>query len=89
MNSLYSFESRLAGIKVALTPAQLSYESGIAYMKKRTVIPVKEISSVEPGTLTPSITIETTGGAKHKLNVLKVEERERLYSALQEVLATR
>jgi hypothetical protein len=56
-------------------------------MKKRIVIPVKEIASVKPATLTPRITIETTGGSVRDLNVLNLKERERLYAALQGALA--
>lgn len=89
MDTLYSYSAPWAGLKIELTPTQLSYETGIVYMKKRGHVPVSEIASITPATLSFKVTIETTGGKEHELAVFSAKEREKLYSALQQAITNR
>lgn len=74
------FESKMMGCKVKVFPNRVSYT--VLFTEKS--IPINQIASIDLGVpLYGQISIETTGGVSHKINV-KPGQKEALRDAIYE-----
>jgi hypothetical protein len=86
MELLYSYKVGWGGLKVELSAAALTYETGFAYMKRRETVPLKSIASIMASAWAPSVIVTTVDRWELKVSVGSASERDKFYAALQGAL---
>ena len=78
MELLFSYKVAWGGLNVELRATELIYESGLAYMKKRVTIPLKNVSAIRTHALAPTVAVKTTDGRELEISVGSASERDKL-----------
>ena len=78
MEMLFSYKGAWGGLNVELRATELIYETGLAYMKKRVTIPLKNVSAIRTHALAPTVAVKTTDGRELESSVGSASDRDKL-----------